>query len=65
MATIVEFRSTSRRTKSLPVNSGPVNAGGSADIVFFPGVRYERPEEPAAEKPKKSKPRRDTLDIDS
>ncbi|ADJ22914.1 hypothetical protein Hden_1100 [Hyphomicrobium denitrificans ATCC 51888] len=64
MATIVEFRSTSRRTESL-VNSGPVNAGGSADIVFFPGVRYERPEEPAAEKPKKSKPCRDTLDIDS
>jgi hypothetical protein len=48
----------------LPVNSGPVNAGGSADIVFFPGVRYERPE-PAVEKPKKSKPGRDTLEIDS
>ncbi|MBN9289850.1 MAG: hypothetical protein J0H36_01725 [Hyphomicrobium denitrificans] len=64
MATIVEFRSTSRRTESLPVNSGPVNAGGSADIVFFPGVRYERPE-PGVEKPKKSKPGRDTLEIDS
>jgi len=60
MATIVEFRSTPRRTEVLPVNTG-----GSADIVFFPGVRYERPQEPQAEKPKQGRPARDTLDIDS
>ncbi|AGK58107.1 hypothetical protein HYPDE_32163 [Hyphomicrobium denitrificans 1NES1] len=59
MATIVEFRSAPRRTEALPAN-----AGGSADIVFFPGVRYERPEEPTAEKSKKGKPRRDTLAIE-
>ncbi len=47
------------------MNSGPVNAGGSADIVFFPGVRYERPEAAAVEKAKKSKPGLDTLEIDS
>lgn len=60
MATIVEFRSAPRRTEPLPAN-----ASGSADIVFFPGVRYERPPEPKAEEPKKSKPRRDTLEIDN
>jgi hypothetical protein len=60
MATIVEFRSTPRRTEPLPVN-----AGVSADIVFFPGVRYERPAETKAEEPKKSKPRRDTLELDN
>ena len=59
MATIVEFRSTPRRTEPLSVN-----AGGSADIVFFPGVRYERPAEPKVEKPMTGKPGRDTLEID-
>lgn len=60
MATIVEFRNAPRRTEPLPVN-----AGGSADIVFFPGVRYERPAEANAEKPKTGKPGRDTLEIES
>jgi hypothetical protein len=59
MATIVEFRSTPRRTESLPVTTG-----GSADIVFFPGVRYERPAEPKIEKPMPGKASRDTLEID-
>lgn len=59
MATIVEFRGAPRRTEPLPVN-----ASGSADIVFFPGVRYERPPEPETPKPKKGKSR-DTLEIES
>jgi hypothetical protein len=60
MATIVEFRSVARRTEPLPVN-----AGGSADIVLFPGVRYERTPGAKEEKPKKGKARRDTLEIES
>jgi hypothetical protein len=34
-----------------------------AEIVLFPGVRYERPVEKAKAKPKKSKRRRDTLEL--
>jgi hypothetical protein len=60
MATIVEFRGTPRRTEPLPMN-----ANGTADIVFFPGVRYERHPEPEPPKPKTGKPRRDTLEIES
>jgi len=60
MATIVEFRNAPRRTETLPVN-----AGGSADIVFFPGVRYERATESKAEKSTKGTPTRDKLEIES
>ncbi|HVX37732.1 MAG TPA: hypothetical protein VHC71_16090 [Hyphomicrobium sp.] len=60
MATIVEFRGTPRRTGPLPIN-----ASRTADIVFFPGVRYERLPEPEPPKPKNGKPHRDTLEIES
>jgi hypothetical protein len=42
-----------------------LNAGASADIVLFPGIRYERHPEPNEPKPGKGKPRRDTLQIES
>jgi hypothetical protein len=35
-----------------------------AEIVFFPGVRYERAEEEPAE-PKRTRRRRDTLEIEN
>jgi hypothetical protein len=60
MTTVVEFRRPARK-------QGRSAAGteGSADIVFFPGVRYER-EEPSAGTPrKKAKRRRDTLHLES
>jgi hypothetical protein len=60
MATIVEFRSAPRRTEP-----SALNAGASADIVLFPGIRYERHPEPNEPKPGKGKPRRDTLQIES
>jgi hypothetical protein len=60
MATIVEFRSAPRRATPLPVSDG-----ASADIVIFPGVRYERPPEPETPKAKKGKPARDTLQLES
>ena len=59
MATIVEFRSPLRRA---PTPSAM--KGGSADIVIFPGVRYEHQSEPEAAKPKKSKRTRDTLHLE-
>jgi hypothetical protein len=39
--------------------------GGSADIVIFPGVRYERLSETEASKTKKTKRTRDTLQLES
>ncbi|MFN3868784.1 MAG: hypothetical protein ACK4MF_06945 [Hyphomicrobiaceae bacterium] len=38
MAHIVDFRSTVRRPNARSARSG----AGSAEIVIFPGVRYER-----------------------
>jgi hypothetical protein len=60
MATIVEFRSPPRRA---PTPSAM--KGGSADIVIFPGVRYERLPETEATKTKKTKRSRDTLHLES
>jgi hypothetical protein len=60
MATIVEFRASQSRyqTASRPAY------GASAEIVIFPGVRYERWAEPAeAPSPRKKRPR-DTIEID-
>lgn len=42
MATILDFRTGNR--SRLTVADPEARAGESADIVFFPGVRYERPE---------------------
>ena len=62
MATIIEFRSRSPLQERL-AGSG---SGGSADVVFFPGVRYERAE-PAVEeespRPRRSR-QRDRLNLD-
>lgn len=61
MATILEFRYLPRsgaashsRTSSL-----------TGEIVFFPGVRYERHAEPDDAKAKRGKCRRDTLEFES
>ncbi|HVZ05123.1 hypothetical protein [Hyphomicrobium sp.] len=59
MATIVEFKCTSRREPTL---ADKMN--GPADIVFFPGVRYERHPEPDATKPNMTKRSRDTLKLE-
>jgi len=59
MTTIVEFRSPPRRREP------PLNPQASADIVIFPGIRYERHDEPDAAKPKRSKRPRDMLEIES
>jgi hypothetical protein len=65
MASILEFRKSTFPFRSL--RAGTQN--GSADVVFFPGVRYERVAEEASataqEKPRRrSKRRRDHLDLD-
>jgi hypothetical protein len=52
MATILEFRDRSTRTD---VTSGKTVRGGPAEVVIFPGVRYERYEEP---RPARTKSRR-------
>lgn len=63
MATILEFKSVSRPTVAsvLAVHG----AGQSAEIVFFPGVRYARQEGTPGAKSKKGKRKRDTLELES
>lgn len=60
MATIVEFR---RRPQRLTARA--VRTEGPADIVFFPGVRYEREQQPERQNSKKTKRRRDILQIEN
>lgn len=60
MATIVEFRRSLRR-----LAAPAARTEGSADIVFFPGVRYEREPVPEPQNPKKAKRRRDTLQLEN
>lgn len=61
MACVLEFRQSPFRFRPLTASC----AGGSAEIVLFPGVRYERPpEEAAAPKPRRRAHRRDRLDLD-
>jgi hypothetical protein len=61
MATIVEFR----RRRPQRQTARAVRTEGPADIVFFPGVRYER--EPQSEAPNQKKPKRprDILQIEN
>lgn len=63
MASILEFR---RSGCALRPHVGRTAAGASADIVIFPGVRYERlVDEPAPAKPRARRARRrDRLDLD-
>jgi hypothetical protein len=59
MATILEFRSHTMREPAQH------HAGGSAEIVLFPGVRYERWAEDSQPKPKAKKGRRrDMLELE-
>lgn len=62
MACILEFRKSPFRFR--PLAAEP-ETPGSADIVLFPGVRYERErEEPAPAKPRRRARRRDRLDLE-
>jgi hypothetical protein len=63
MATILEFKCGTRPTAASVLAA--YGAGQSAEIVLFPGVRYERQDETADTKAKKSKRRRDTLELES
>jgi hypothetical protein len=62
MATILEFGSLPRPTT--PSAFAATGASASAEIVLFPGVRYEREPEKAESKPKRGKHRRDTLELE-
>jgi hypothetical protein len=62
MSTILEFTHVPRPT-SVPA----VIADGSAysaEIVLFPGIRYERHAEPETQEPERGKRRRDTLELE-
>lgn len=64
MASILEFRKSAFRFR--PLNEQAA-ANSTADIVLFPGVRYERwSEEPAPQEPQRSRRtrRRDQLELD-
>lgn len=64
MATIIEFRGSERAPAA---RGAGVQGRKSAEVVIFPGVRFERWErtaaDPAAANPA-TKPRRDLLEID-
>lgn len=62
MASILEFRSLTANAKPRSAAEG---TRGPADIVLFPGVRYERMAEDAApeQKPRRAT-RRDRLELD-
>lgn len=62
MASILEFRRHGLNVRS---QQGRGTAGASADIVLFPGVRYERfAEEPTAKPRGRRSRRRDRLELD-
>jgi hypothetical protein len=61
MATILEFRSAPRPA---PASQLAIEPGQMAEIVLFPGVRYERAEEEPAE-PKRARRQRDTIEIEN
>ena len=44
--------------------AAPAATDRSADIVLFPGVRYERQTAPEAAKPKRGKRTRDTIQLE-
>ena len=62
MANILEFRAAASKLADC---SDRTSVGCSAEIVLFPGVRYERHEDPPpAPKPRnKARRRRDTLTL--
>jgi hypothetical protein len=62
MATILEFKTVPKATAASVLAA--YGAGQSAEIVLFPGVRYERHAEEAAVKPKRGASRRDTLELE-
>ena len=61
MASILEFRRSAIHVRTLTGE----RTNGSADIVLFPGVRYERAEDKSVEKPRRRRARRrDHLDLE-
>ncbi|MEQ1696282.1 MAG: hypothetical protein ABL901_10635 [Hyphomicrobiaceae bacterium] len=52
MATILDFQAaTMKRASGLSANEALAEgAGGPAELIFFPGVRYERMDTPAPRK---------------
>lgn len=58
MATILQFRPALERTSS---RTRPEHRRGQADIVLFPGVRYEH--SAAVPSPRKGLRNRDTLEL--
>ncbi|WP_045837872.1 hypothetical protein [Hyphomicrobium sp. 99] len=63
MARIIAFKTAPKPTAASVLAA--YGAGQSAEIVLFPGVRYERHDEEKGKKPKKTRRRRDRLEIDS
>ena len=60
MATILAFRQDLRSGSRVSGNG----SGRPAEIVFFPGVRYERTEETPRQRSKRRQRRRDRLEIE-
>ncbi|MFT3731021.1 MAG: hypothetical protein QM780_06275 [Hyphomicrobium sp.] len=63
MATILEFKSVPRPTAASMLAA--CEAAASAEIVFFPGVRYERQGEESLEDMNKARRHREEPDYES
>jgi hypothetical protein len=63
MATILEFRQGERRSASRRSGSDTNRSDRLAEIVFFPGVRYERWADEPAPKQRKRARRRDRIEL--
>jgi hypothetical protein len=61
MATILEFRPTGRSQLPPALKSG--RGGVSAEIVFFPGVRYERWQKETPSKSRRKTKKRDKIEV--
>lgn len=63
MASILEFRQPALQCRQV---TGKTSAAASADIVLFPGVRYERWAEAQTEpaKPRRRARRRDQIELE-
>lgn len=60
MATILEFRGVSKKGKAEPARSV---AAQPCEVVLFPGVRYERWEEPGIDFRRRATQQHERLDI--
>ena len=64
MATILELRAMAGRASAPRSATGSAIGTASAEILFFPGVRYERWTDGPSAEPAKTRRHRDKLELE-